>query len=46
MPYSLLSDIGVKSIFHFNFKPLVFCGQKMSHLAQFYQPMIAMWGKN
>ena len=29
IPYSLLSDIGVTSIFHFNFKPSVFCAQKI-----------------
>ena len=27
IPYSLLSDIGVTFIFHFNFKPSVFCAQ-------------------
>ena len=42
IPYSLLSDIGVISIFHFNFKRSVFCAQKMSHLPQFYQQMIAL----
>ena len=45
IPYSLLSDIGVASILHFNFKPSVFCAQKMSHLLQFYQQMIALWEK-
>ena len=45
VPYSLLSDIGVTSIFHFNFKPSLFCAQKMTHLPQFYQQMIALWEK-
>ena len=45
IPYSLLSDIGVTSIFHFNFKPSLFCAQKMTHLPQFYQQMIALWEK-
>ena len=45
IPYSLLSDIGVTSIFHFNFKPSLFCAQKMTHLLQFYQQMIALWEK-
>ena len=45
IPYLLLSDIGVTSIFHFTFKPSVFCAQKMTHLPQFYQQMIALWEK-
>ena len=45
IPCSLLSDIGVTSIFHFNLKPSVFCAQKMTHLPQFYQQMIAQWEK-
>ena len=46
IPCSLLSDFGVTSIFHFNFKPSVFCAQKMSHFPQFYQQMIALWEKS
>ena len=45
IPYSLFNDIGVTSIFHFNFKQSVFCVQKMIHLRQFYQQMIALWEK-
>ena len=46
IPYSLLSDIRVTSIFHFNLKQSVICAQKMSHLPQFNQQMIALWEKN
>ena len=35
IPYLLQSDIVVTSIFHFNYKPSVFCAQRMTHLPQF-----------
>ena len=42
IPYSLLSDIGVTSVLHFNFKPSVSCAQKTTHLPQFYQQMTVL----
>ena len=43
IPQYLLSEIGIQSIFHSNFKPSEIWQQKIASYPKFYQGLISFW---
>ena len=43
IPNFVFAKIGIRSVFHYNFKPSKNISQKISLLPQFYQELVSLW---